>query len=402
MTERKVSSANAILAFAVLALVVGLLATLLVAVHTPSTALKVIGTALLVELACVAVGALVGFLFGIPRSVSLNDGQIPGVEDGRKDGQRYRVNTNLEQISDWLTKILVGIGLVQLGTIKNFGSELINRVADDLGPDMRSLAGGLIISSVTTGFVSGYLLTRTVLAKTFSEYDALTERVYLAEKTAARAEQISSQVAKDVEALAAAEAILAGDDETTKNVSELVRTFRGANSAVLAQIFSRARLMRAMNWRTSKSIVARTTPIFKALTLVDDARTYHRNFGELGYALKDQEPPDWIGAEKALSEAIRIRDSRGELGYRMYEYNRALCRVVLDANRANSVASGPSTREAIVNDLRAATENGVVRRERLIESDERIKAWLVRNDVDLTEIISRGKSGGLDNRRPKL
>jgi hypothetical protein len=29
----------------------------------------------------------------------------------------FRGNTNLEQISDWLTKILVGVGLTQLGRV---------------------------------------------------------------------------------------------------------------------------------------------------------------------------------------------------------------------------------------------------------------------------------------------
>src|SRR5690242_16782606 len=40
-----------------------------------------------------AVGMSAGFIFGIPR------------------GSHKYVNSNLEQISDWLTKILVGVGL---------------------------------------------------------------------------------------------------------------------------------------------------------------------------------------------------------------------------------------------------------------------------------------------------
>ena len=36
-----------------------------------------------------------------------------------------RSSSNLEQIADWLTKILVGVGLVQLGQISREGSRLV-------------------------------------------------------------------------------------------------------------------------------------------------------------------------------------------------------------------------------------------------------------------------------------
>src|ERR1700728_3255209 len=42
-------------------------------------------------------GGLLGFLFGVPKT-SGGDGEDSG---GRRQA-RYRVNTNLEQISDWL------------------------------------------------------------------------------------------------------------------------------------------------------------------------------------------------------------------------------------------------------------------------------------------------------------
>jgi hypothetical protein len=35
-------------------------------------------------------------------------------------GLSTRVNTNLEQISDWLTKIIVGLGLVQLRSVPDY------------------------------------------------------------------------------------------------------------------------------------------------------------------------------------------------------------------------------------------------------------------------------------------
>jgi glucosamine-6-phosphate deaminase len=59
-------------------------------------------------------------LFGIPRSLAGPE----GAEDKAAAGA-YRPNTNLEQISDWLTKILVGVGLVQFTTLAQHAGDLV-------------------------------------------------------------------------------------------------------------------------------------------------------------------------------------------------------------------------------------------------------------------------------------
>ena len=51
-----------------------------------------------------------------------------------------------------------------------------------------------------------------------------------------------------------------------------------------------------------------TIPIFTALVKDDIHGVFHRNHGQLGFALKDQQPPDWAAAEVDLTAAI---DSRG-------------------------------------------------------------------------------------------
>ena len=71
------------------------------------------------------VGGVVGLLFGIPKSVSdpavapipPKLDTVAGDSDAPDTRARssYAVNTNLEQISDWLTKIMVGVGLTQVG-----------------------------------------------------------------------------------------------------------------------------------------------------------------------------------------------------------------------------------------------------------------------------------------------
>ncbi len=56
-------------------------------------------------LAAATLSGILGLIFGLPRALS--DYQPAAAE-------RYKGNSNLEEISDWLTKLLVGVGLVQL------------------------------------------------------------------------------------------------------------------------------------------------------------------------------------------------------------------------------------------------------------------------------------------------
>ena len=67
--------------------------------------LKILAVSAGVALAALMVGGLLGFLFSIPRSGSQNQNAA------------YPDNSNLVDISDWLTKILVGAGLVTLTKI---------------------------------------------------------------------------------------------------------------------------------------------------------------------------------------------------------------------------------------------------------------------------------------------
>src|SRR6185312_11609392 len=69
--------------------------------------------------AWLAAGGFVGFLFGISKTEQTD------TSANASDGYRQRINTNLEQISDWFTKIIVGIGLINL---------------KEIGPHIKSIA----------------------------------------------------------------------------------------------------------------------------------------------------------------------------------------------------------------------------------------------------------------------
>jgi hypothetical protein len=90
-------------------------------------------------------------------------------------GARLGVNTNLEQISDWLTKILVGVGLTNL---ESFGPKLWNIAgvaAPALGGSQTIALLGMISFSVW-GFFAAYLLTRLFLAIAFVDADDAASR----------------------------------------------------------------------------------------------------------------------------------------------------------------------------------------------------------------------------------
>ena len=71
-----------------------------------------------------------GFLFGVPWATQ----QITREREGTIRGQHsYLPNTNLEQISDWLTKIIVGVGLVEIWAVIEWFDDIGMTAGRNLG-----------------------------------------------------------------------------------------------------------------------------------------------------------------------------------------------------------------------------------------------------------------------------
>ena len=363
---------------------VGLLVTIVFGPQTASvsTIASVAAFGVALAGASLLVGGLVGFLFGIPRRLQQEHAEAAKAPAGNEDEEEkasrhyalYGANTNLEQISDWLTKILVGVGLTQIGQIGTLlGS--IGGFAAEAMPGVAAAKPFFIATTVhfsVCGFLLGYLWTRLYLGR------ALTE--------AERADSLEKKVdkyQKDVEAMRLATRQLAGDlGGRPVSFDDLAASIKSASPETRAFIFSRAQTQRYRNWRDNKRVMKRTIPIFEALIASDTDRDYHQNFGELGYTFKDQQAPNWKDAEAALSEAIRIRGDARQAGYYAYEFNRALCRIKLDpafahdppAKTANEAAS------AIAADLEIAMEDEWVGK--WVAGDMTIQAWLKLNRPD--------------------
>lgn len=132
-------------------------------------------------LACMISGTIIGFLFGIPRVLQKDAALIPQepsaeakpVPSKLQSAYRQQVNTNLEQISDWLTKIIVGIGLIELRRLPEFLNRSSAFIANGLGAtgDNQPVAAAIIIYFGIIGFLGGYTVTRIYLAGAFKRAD---------------------------------------------------------------------------------------------------------------------------------------------------------------------------------------------------------------------------------------
>lgn len=137
---------------------------------THGNKLQSIPAAVFVGGAALTSGAILGFLFGIPRAIQ----EAKAANNSGEQADRlYQVNTNLEQISDWLTKIIVGVGLVDLYKIPPKFIKLADYLAPSFGlPTIPSgFVAVVLIYFAVIGFLGAYLWTRLLLTLEFTRAD---------------------------------------------------------------------------------------------------------------------------------------------------------------------------------------------------------------------------------------
>lgn len=335
--------------------------------------------------ASLLLGGLVGFLFGIPRRLQ-HDGRVAsGGDESREETAEaaanrdrepalYSGNTNLEQISDWLTKILVGVGLVEIKSITGLLADVGHVAGVGLGGFSASeaFAIALIIYFLIIGFLLSYLVTRLYLGRALTE----SERIK-------RLGEVERQAQSDVLALRLVTRQLSGDE--IPKPAQLESAIKAASRETRSHVFYRAQLQRGRNWKdpATKATMERAIPIFRALVSTDKLDQYHLNHGQLGFALKDQRRPNWAEAESELSKAIVLRGDPRNSDWRSYEFNRAICRIMLDEAFRQNKPAAKEAKARIEADLRTAVEDSWVRD--WIEKEEAISKWLELNSVDLDE-----------------
>ena len=161
----------------------------------------------------------------------------------------------------------------------------------------------------------------------------------------------------------------------------LAQAIAKASPAAKQVILGDAWKVRGEFWKTGKKRMERTIPIFEAL-IEGDPQKDHRYHGNLGWALKDSEVPDYPRAEKELSNAIRLRDLDGDSGWLFYEANRAICRIEMLATP--NLATG-LTKKDVIRDLRAAASMEDF--ETIFVTDKAtISDWLTANHLTVAKL----------------
>src|ERR1700722_20320027 len=163
--------------------------------------IRVASVGILVAGASLFGGFLLGFIFCIPRTAKPTEaiaasstGSTGGAPRDGNDAIRQsaavavsgvETNTNLVEISDWLTKIMVGVGLVELTKIPHN----LRNLCAFIGPGLRanetssyvasseSFALGIVLFFFGVGFLIGYLWTRLYFQRALSEMADLASRI---------------------------------------------------------------------------------------------------------------------------------------------------------------------------------------------------------------------------------
>jgi hypothetical protein len=305
-------------------------------------------------------GVLLGYLFGL-RPTDDSEGSAGQVS-------RPHPNTNLAEIADWLTKVILGAGLVQLtslpGPIWKLAKTMANGVVEGTArPGQRAEAPNPPMALAIMGFFSacgllyGYLWTR---------YE----------------DAVTSYGAGDASAAALVSLWL--NERSTPNDqtrSDMMNAVKNASSTARIRIFLQAEEYRKSS---SEDVNLRALPVFEALVDADSEGVFHRNRSQCALALmgKKKDPKtsadDWSQALRLLRDAIRIRDRSGEPSWREYEFARAVCQIRLDPNFEKGMASDGQTAQSIRTDLTEA-KDVLPEAKTLIDKYDVVAAWQSKN-----------------------
>jgi hypothetical protein len=169
-------------------------------------------------LAAAAIGAMLGFVFGLPRSRSAPS------EDGEATtssaGSHFLANSNLLKVSDWLTTILIGLGLVQLGRVAPALTQLADAVEAPLGgtSNAGAFAVSVMVAVAVAGALMAYLWTsirvRELFEQVEEDFDDLQRAVAIS---------LQADVAKYAALHADVELDSSPDDATLAALAELER-----------------------------------------------------------------------------------------------------------------------------------------------------------------------------------
>lgn len=290
----------------------------------------------------------------------------------------YRPNTSLEQISDWLTKILVGVGLVQIKVIPGEILALAAYLAKGLGggEQAEAFALTLLVYFSVCGFVFGFLWARLYLPKWFREADEVQALV-------GKINQLEKQQQGDAKALALVQQLLnPRPDDPAVPQQDLTEVIKSASQPVKVQIFNQTEKISDNREAPEFDVkIEGAIAVLRALIADDPNEIYHRNHYELSTALCYKKPPDLSAALNEINKAIEIRNKLGKKGWKYHEFHRARCLIKQIPVSEREKPSDPALSEPILSDLRVARTNEDKWKKWCSES-KTVRDWLTVNHMD--------------------
>jgi uncharacterized membrane protein (DUF106 family) len=207
-------------------------------------------------------------------------------------------------------------------------------------------------------------------------------------------ENLEKQEVKDARTLALVEKQLnegkfSDEDNIEITKDEFKEMISSASRSTRIIVFEKARTFRIENYednKTKKKLI-NAIPVFEALIAGDKENKFHRNHGQLAYILKDKEPAEFENAIKQINQAIEKRDKNKIPAFRLYEFNRAICRIKLDVKYKKENSDQKIDKELILSDLKKAAKNEYWRNAIINSAKDKrsvcISEWL--KDNGLTE-----------------
>lgn len=136
-----------------------------------------IGLGGIILFASAAAGGGLGFLFSVPRVLSVGEASAPDVKKRLQSTRLLGSNTNLERISEWLTTMIVGVGLSQITSIGEHMQAFTNFLTIRSTPAVAAAGPFILIVGLVGGFVFLYLYTRLYLSPLFLHVERLISRI---------------------------------------------------------------------------------------------------------------------------------------------------------------------------------------------------------------------------------
>jgi len=148
---------------------IGLVGLIGYAASVPHFGSRLFFIGLLLAVATFVSGSFVGILFGMPKRNNAEDST-----------NAYTLNNSLVEISDWLTKIIVGLGLVNLkqlpGQLMSIG-EFVNLSIGGKGQGINVFVNSIVVYFGVLGIYIGYNYMRLVLSQKYKRADDAMQEI---------------------------------------------------------------------------------------------------------------------------------------------------------------------------------------------------------------------------------